>query len=115
MVTFIQKVENMLEDKEKIICKIVVQRMIKSASTIIFLTNKRIIYLGGIFTRLKFVPLSDVESIFYLPKPLHSGGLIKLLTKRGKNILLSPSFVGQEKAGEFIKEVEKWMKKTNQH
>lgn len=115
MVTFIQKVENMLEDKEKIICKIIVQRMIKSASTIIVLTNKRLIYFGCISARLKSVPLPNVESIFYIPRPLHSGGIIKLLTKRGKNILLSPSFVGQEEAREFIKEVEKWMKKTSKH
>ena len=54
---------------------------------------------------LNSIPLIDIATVGYLPKPLTSGGLIKVTTKKGKGINLTPSFVGQQDAMEFIKKI----------
>jgi len=114
MVDYIKEVQNSLEKDEKILKEIIVKRafLLKKVSTYIFLTNKRIIYIQPTFgllikNKLKSVNLSEISGITYLPKPLHSAGLIKLITKKGKNILLSPSYVGQSEAIDFIEEVKR--------
>ncbi len=109
MADFIQKGRDMLEKNEKIIQEIIVQRVIKSLSTIILLTNKRIIYFSWVLG-FKAINLSEISAITYLPKPFHSAGLLKIITKKGKNILISPSYVNQIEANEFIKEIKTRLK-----
>lgn len=114
MVNYIEEVQDSLEKDEKILKEIIVQRafLLKKGSTYIFLTNQRVIYIKPTFgllikNKLKSVNLSEIRGITYLPKPFHSAGLIKIVTKKGENILLSPSYVGQLEAIDFIKEVKK--------
>lgn len=109
----IEKAKNMLEKDEKILEQIIVQRILKRFSTFIFLTNKSIIYWQYGFMSIKFrkISLSEIEDIMYLPKPLHSGGLIKAVTKKGKSILLTTSYVGQHEAYDFIKKVKLKLKR----
>ena len=111
MVNLIEKGKNMIDKNEKIISEVIVYRVLKNYSTIIFLTNKRIIYFknGFSFSGFKSINLPEIKGITYLTKPLHSGGLIKLITNK-KNILISPSYVGQDEANKFIEQVKKRIK-----
>jgi len=112
MVNLIEKAKEMLDKNEKILKEIVVQRafLLKPISTIIFLTNKRIIYFrNGVF---KTINLSDIAGIsfisyYYLRKIYGSAGKIKIITKAGKGILISPSIVNQLEAYEFINKLKK--------
>ena len=102
--------KELLKKDEKIIQKLLVPRLLKGSSSVILLTNNRIIYNKGATVfgfNFKFINLSDITNIAYQPMALHSGGLIKVITNEGKNITISPSYVGQENAIEFNKKVEK--------
>ena len=111
MGNYFEEAREMLESNEKIIKEISVQRsgLLKRSSTLILLTNKRIIYLFDriLSDKFKSIPLSEISGISYLPQLLHSAGILKIITKNGKAITISPSFVGQGEAQEFISEVKK--------
>ena len=109
MANYIAEVESLLEEDETILKEIIVQRIVKSVSTYIFLTNKRLVYWKCGFFRngFKAINLSEIRTISYLPQVFSSAGLIKVITKKDKNLLLSPSFVGQLEANDFIDVVKK--------
>lgn len=108
----IEQAESMLEKNERVLKRVIIQAIVKSISTIIYLTNKRIIYWKTGFMGNKFdsIYLSEIESVMFFPVPLGSAGRIKILTKNNKNLLISPSNIGQIEANEFIKEVRKRIK-----
>ena len=107
MINFIEQAKEMLEKEKKILKEIIVQRKMAGVSTFIFLTNKKIIYWKyGVFSQgFKTINLSEISAMTYLPQIFHSAGLIKAISKRGENILLSPSYVNQLEAHEFINKV----------
>lgn len=115
MVNLIEEAKSMIGEDEKILKEIIVQRLMKTTSTIIFLTNKKVIYWKVGFMKKGFetIDLSEINGITYLPQPFHSAGLIKIITKNGKNVLISPSYVSQIEANDFIKEVKKKIKQKN--
>lgn len=106
-------VEKLLEEDEEILDKVISPRKIGSASTHVYLTNKRIIYhkqkllyqLFRIGEKYNEIQLESIEDMSYLPRPLHSGGLIEVYTVEGNKENLNPSYVGEDEAQRFIQKV----------
>ena len=111
MRNYLQKAEEFLKEDEKVIQRLLVPRhfLLKGTSTIVILTDKRIIY-NKIEFNFKFINLSNIINIAYQPMALHSGGIVKVITSEGKNITITPSFVGQQEAMDFINKVKKLVK-----
>lgn len=114
MGSFIQKIKDkVLEEGEEIEERAINKRRVDSASSFVFLTNKRIIYkkenfikqLLGIGKDYRTIDLEEIEDVMYNPKPLHSGGHIEAITKEGNKKNLTPSFIGQERAEKFKESV----------
>lgn len=106
-------VDKIIEDDEEIIDKVLNPRKVGSLSTHVYLTEKRIIYhkqgflyqLVGIGDNYRTVNLDSVEDISYLPKPMHSGGLLEVYTKDGSKKNMTPSYVGEKEAQRFAETV----------
>lgn len=103
-------IDNIVEKDEEIIDKVINPRKINSMSAHIYLTDNRLIYhnpsflnrLLGVGKKYSEIELSSIEDLSYMPKPLHSGGLIEVYTDRGEKYNLTPSFVGEKEAERFI-------------
>ena len=104
-------VKGMLSKGEKILKKVILFRagMIKNASTMIFLTNKQIIYWSfGIFVKkFRSIPLSDIELLSLFKLPLGGGVEIKAVLKNGKTKSLGGTGVDATEAHKFISAFEK--------
>lgn len=108
IVNYIEKIESMIEKNEKVIDRIIIDRMVKSVSTYIYLTNKRIIFFSSsLFKVIDSIDLANISAISYNPKSFSSSGIIKVIQKKGSTKMITPLFVSEIKANEFIRKVEK--------
>src|SRR3989344_3583005 len=114
MVNFVEEIEKLIKGDEKVFSKVVVQRkgLVKNASICIYLTNKRLIYwkcgLGG--KGFDFIPLSEINSISFIPRLIASSGIIRVTKSDGKVIKITPSDLSNIEANDFVKEVNKRIK-----